>query len=427
MASTRRRRMPAAQRREVILAAAEATFAESGYHGASLDERGPRRRGLEGADLRALRVQARPARLAARRPRGRDLPPPRGRRRQRRDAARSGCGPASTPSSGSSRPTARPGGRSSATRPTPRSARSSRGCRPRRPRSSRDCSRPTPTRPRTSPRARPITTSASRSMRSSSRARCSRWPPGGTTTRTSRARRSSTGPWSSSGTARRRGRSPRRLPAVRRPRRRARAPASGAAARPRRPRVRRLRALSAREGIRAGAQNACRMVVLGIDPGLANTGYGVVARRGGRLVALDGGVHRDAAPASPPERRLAVLHQRVRGLLAEHEPDAVALEDLYFGAERRARAFAVGQARGVVMLAAGAARASRARTTRPSRSRARSAAAGARRRSRSGGWCRRCCGCPSRRGPTTRPTRSPWRSATPTTRRCRAVAAAAAR
>jgi AcrR family transcriptional regulator len=38
MASTRRRRMPAAQRREVILAAAEATFAESGYHGASLDE-----------------------------------------------------------------------------------------------------------------------------------------------------------------------------------------------------------------------------------------------------------------------------------------------------------------------------------------------------------------------------------------------------
>ena len=39
------------------------------------------------------------------------------------------------------------------------------------------------------------------------------------------------------------------------------------------------------------------MIVLGIDPGLANTGYGVVERRGGRLVALDGGVDRDAAGA----------------------------------------------------------------------------------------------------------------------------------
>jgi crossover junction endodeoxyribonuclease RuvC len=93
------------------------------------------------------------------------------------------------------------------------------------------------------------------------------------------------------------------------------------------------------------------MIVLGIDPGLANTGYGVVARRGGRLVALDGGCVETAA-ALAPERRLAAIHARVAELLDEHEPDAVALEELYFGANARS-AFAVGQARGVVMLAAG--------------------------------------------------------------------------
>ena len=93
------------------------------------------------------------------------------------------------------------------------------------------------------------------------------------------------------------------------------------------------------------------MKVLGIDPGLANTGYGVVARRAGRLAALDGGVIRTRAGVAP-ELRLAALHQRVAGLLAEHEPDAIALESLFFGVNARS-AFAVGQARGAVLLAAG--------------------------------------------------------------------------
>jgi crossover junction endodeoxyribonuclease RuvC len=100
----------------------------------------------------------------------------------------------------------------------------------------------------------------------------------------------------------------------------------------------------------AGAESQA-MVVLGIDPGLANTGYGVVARRGGRLLALDGGVITTRAELAP-ERRLAEIHAAVEALLEEHEPDAVALEELYFGQNVRT-AFAVGQARGVVMLAAG--------------------------------------------------------------------------
>jgi crossover junction endodeoxyribonuclease RuvC len=93
------------------------------------------------------------------------------------------------------------------------------------------------------------------------------------------------------------------------------------------------------------------VIVLGIDPGVANTGYGIVAQDRGRLVALDGGVvetpaRRDAGA------RLAEIHRRVGGLMDEYRPDAVAVEDLYFGANARS-AFAVGQARGVVILAAG--------------------------------------------------------------------------
>lgn len=91
--------------------------------------------------------------------------------------------------------------------------------------------------------------------------------------------------------------------------------------------------------------------MLGIDPGVANMGYGVVCRERGRMVALDGGVIR--APARLPlERRLALLHGRVDALIGEHLPDAMAIEDLYFGRNVQT-ALAVGQARGVAMLSAG--------------------------------------------------------------------------
>ena len=94
-----------------------------------------------------------------------------------------------------------------------------------------------------------------------------------------------------------------------------------------------------------------RMKVLGIDPGLASTGFGVVASHAGRVIALDGGVVATPAAAAV-EVRLAMLHERVASLLGEYRPDAVALEALYFGRNARS-AFAVGQARGVVLLAAG--------------------------------------------------------------------------
>ena len=93
------------------------------------------------------------------------------------------------------------------------------------------------------------------------------------------------------------------------------------------------------------------VIVLGIDPGLANTGYGIVQRRSGRLVALDGGCV-TTRPEATAERRLSTIHTTVADLILRHEPDAVALEALYFGQNVQS-ALAVGQARGVVMLAAG--------------------------------------------------------------------------
>jgi crossover junction endodeoxyribonuclease RuvC len=93
------------------------------------------------------------------------------------------------------------------------------------------------------------------------------------------------------------------------------------------------------------------VVVLGIDPGTAHTGFGVVLARAGTLAALDGGVLRTHAQTALPER-LAEIHSHIADLIDRHEPDALAVEDLFFGQNARS-AFAVGQARGVTLLAAG--------------------------------------------------------------------------
>ena len=93
------------------------------------------------------------------------------------------------------------------------------------------------------------------------------------------------------------------------------------------------------------------VIVLGIDPGTANTGYGVVLSTGQRLAALDGGVIATDG-REPLERRLVRIHARVNDLIRQHRPQAIAIEDIYFGSNARS-AFSVGQARGAVMLTAG--------------------------------------------------------------------------
>src|SRR5215204_2780919 len=93
------------------------------------------------------------------------------------------------------------------------------------------------------------------------------------------------------------------------------------------------------------------VIVLGIDPGTQNTGYGVVYARGQRLAALDGGVIETRADV-PLEKRLAVIHARVCDLIKEHAPTALAIEDLFFGQHART-AFWVRQACWVEILSGG--------------------------------------------------------------------------
>jgi len=93
------------------------------------------------------------------------------------------------------------------------------------------------------------------------------------------------------------------------------------------------------------------MLVLGIDPGTASTGFGLAGRDGSRLRAVEQGMIATRRGVAP-ERRLAEIYARICELLERHRPDAMAIEELYFGANVQT-AFAVGQARGVVLLAAG--------------------------------------------------------------------------
>jgi len=90
--------------------------------------------------------------------------------------------------------------------------------------------------------------------------------------------------------------------------------------------------------------------VIGIDPGTANCGYGIVQESGGRLRAIDHGSW--STPAGERlELRLRTIFEGVAALVAEHGPDAVALEESFVGVDART-ALSVGQARGAVLVAA---------------------------------------------------------------------------
>ncbi len=92
------------------------------------------------------------------------------------------------------------------------------------------------------------------------------------------------------------------------------------------------------------------MIVLGIDPGTAALGYGIIERTGGRLRAVDFGVI-STSPDLPLGERLRVIHDGVIDLIELHAPTLVGVERLFFSRNAQT-AFAVGQARGVVVLAA---------------------------------------------------------------------------
>ena len=92
------------------------------------------------------------------------------------------------------------------------------------------------------------------------------------------------------------------------------------------------------------------MIILGIDPGTAALGYGVVERINGSLRAIDYGCLSTSSTDPLPSRLLAI-HACITELIETHRPSIVAVERLFFSKNAQT-AFGVGQARGVVLLAA---------------------------------------------------------------------------
>ena len=92
------------------------------------------------------------------------------------------------------------------------------------------------------------------------------------------------------------------------------------------------------------------MKVVGIDPGTAACGYGIVHESHGRLRRIDHGWW-STRPGERPELRLRTIYDGVVGLIEEYAPDAVALEESFVGVDART-ALSVGQARGAVLVAA---------------------------------------------------------------------------
>jgi len=91
------------------------------------------------------------------------------------------------------------------------------------------------------------------------------------------------------------------------------------------------------------------MLVLGIDPGTAITGYGIVREDDdGKLVAVDFGVITTPAGMPLPER-LSIIYDELNAVIKQHKPQTSAVEKIFFSKNVKT-AISVGQARGVVLL-----------------------------------------------------------------------------
>ncbi|MFS0727383.1 crossover junction endodeoxyribonuclease RuvC [Paenibacillus sp. 1P07SE] len=92
------------------------------------------------------------------------------------------------------------------------------------------------------------------------------------------------------------------------------------------------------------------MRVLGIDPGIAIAGFGFIDKQGHKLTPVQYGSIQTESH-TPQETRLKQVYEAMVALLEKYKPEAVAVEKLFFN-RNVTTAFAVGQARGVIMLAA---------------------------------------------------------------------------
>ena len=92
------------------------------------------------------------------------------------------------------------------------------------------------------------------------------------------------------------------------------------------------------------------MIILGIDPGVANTGYGIVEAHHGKVQLLDfGNIKTESKTKSP--HRLKKIYDEVIHLVEQYRPEILVLEDVFFS-KNVSSAFAVGETKGIVKLAA---------------------------------------------------------------------------
>lgn len=94
------------------------------------------------------------------------------------------------------------------------------------------------------------------------------------------------------------------------------------------------------------------MIVLGVDPGLSLTGWGLVNSINRDSLSLISYGCIKTKPAQPLTERLKIIHLALKQIIEEYNPDELAIEELFFSKEARTVA-AVGQARGVILLTAG--------------------------------------------------------------------------
>ena len=92
------------------------------------------------------------------------------------------------------------------------------------------------------------------------------------------------------------------------------------------------------------------MRILGIDPGLARCGWAIVEVESSKLKAQDYGCIETSAKQNT-EKRLVAVYKQIESLIKKYKPEILAIEDLFFGTNSKT-AFVVGQARGVILLAA---------------------------------------------------------------------------
>lgn len=95
------------------------------------------------------------------------------------------------------------------------------------------------------------------------------------------------------------------------------------------------------------------LVILGLDPGLASTGWGAILREGNRLTHIDNG-QIETDPAAPLANRLLLIADGLRRVIEEIGPGAVAIEEVFVNKNAQST-LKLGQARGAVLVAAAAA------------------------------------------------------------------------